>query len=133
MFVQYLCDADDFSLFVDNGNAEYGAQFRKDLETLVSLEALESVITPNRKELPPIPGVTYYGFVDPSGGSHDSFTLGMAHREGQVAVLDALRERRPPFSPEAVVKEFTQLLLSYRISRVTGDRYAGQRGISSCR
>jgi hypothetical protein len=41
-------------------------------------------------------------------------------------VLDAVREVRPPFSPESVVKEFAILLRSYRISTVTGDRYAGE-------
>ena len=33
---------------------------------------------------------------------------------------------RPPFSPELVVAEFAALLKVYRISRVTGDRYAGE-------
>ena len=33
---------------------------------------------------------------------------------------------RPPFSPEAVTKEFSDLLKSYRVSNVTGDRYGGE-------
>jgi hypothetical protein len=37
-----------------------------------------------------------------------------------------VRERRPPFSPEDVVIEFSAILNSYRISDVTGDRYAGE-------
>jgi hypothetical protein len=41
-------------------------------------------------------------------------------------VVDALRERRPPFSPEDVVAEFAALLKSYRVGKVTGDRYAGE-------
>jgi hypothetical protein len=32
-------------------------------------------------------------------------------------VIDALRERKPPFSPDAVVDEFAELLKSYRVSR----------------
>jgi hypothetical protein len=43
-----------------------------------------------------------------------------------VAVLDAVREVRPPFSPEAVVTEFAALLKSYRVHEVVGDRYAGE-------
>ena len=43
-----------------------------------------------------------------------------------MAVLDAIRERRPPFSPEDVVREFAALLKSYRITEVQGDRYAGE-------
>jgi hypothetical protein len=42
-----------------------------------------------------------------------------------VVVLDALRERKPAFSPEDVVSEFAELLKSYRITKITGDRYAG--------
>ncbi len=43
-----------------------------------------------------------------------------------MAVLDAIRERRPPFSPEDVVREFAALLKTYRITEVQGDRYAGE-------
>src|SRR5688500_2411018 len=73
----------------------------------------------------------YVAFTDPAGGSGtDSMTVAVAHgeeRDGQVvAVLDAVRERRPPFSPEQVVAEFAELLKSYRVDRVVGDRYAGE-------
>ena len=53
-------------------------------------------------------------------------TLAIAHRDGQRAVLDLVVERRPPFSPESVVKEFAAVLKSYRVSKVVGDRYAGE-------
>ena len=53
-------------------------------------------------------------------------TLAVAHREKDVAVLDLVRERKPPFSPEVVVKEFADLLRQYRVYQVTGDRYGGQ-------
>lgn len=43
-----------------------------------------------------------------------------------LAVLDAVREVKPPFSPESVVAEFAGLLKYYRINAVTGDRYAGE-------
>ena len=43
-----------------------------------------------------------------------------------VCIVDALREFLPPFSPEAVVAEISQLLKSYNVSRVTGDRYGGE-------
>jgi hypothetical protein len=70
--------------------------------------------------------VRYYGFVDPSGGSADSMTLAVGHKEGDVVILDALRERKPVFSPEGVVSEFAELLKSYRVTSITGDRYAGE-------
>ena len=60
----------------------------------------------------------------PSGGSGDSFTLAIAHKEGEIGILDCVREVRPPFSPEAVVQEFADLLKTYRVTKVRGDRYA---------
>ena len=65
-------------------------------------------------------------FTDPSGGSDDSFALAISHKSEDRIVIDAIREARPPFSPDAVVDDFTALLKSYRVSRVTGDRYAGE-------
>ena len=54
-------------------------------------------------------------------------TLAIAHREPSgVGVLDCLRERRPPFSPEDVVAEFSEVLRSYRIRKVIGDRFGGE-------
>src|SRR5439155_645707 len=43
-----------------------------------------------------------------------------------VAVLDYLIERRPPFSPDAVVAEYVQALRAYRLTRVQADHYAGR-------
>jgi hypothetical protein len=37
-----------------------------------------------------------------------------------------VREVRPPFSPDAVAVDFCEILKRYRISSVTGDRYAGE-------
>src|SRR6516225_8942845 len=70
--------------------------------------------------------VRYFAFADPSGGSADSMSLAIGHREDDIVVLDALREIKPPFSPESVVGEFSALLKSYRVSNNTGDRYAGE-------
>jgi hypothetical protein len=51
--------------------------------------------------------------------------MAIAHMENQVVMLDCLRERQPPFSPERVVSEFAQLLKSYNITTVVGDRFGG--------
>ena len=68
----------------------------------------------------------YRAFTDPSGGSDDSFALAISHKSEDRIIIDAIREARPPFSPDAVVDDFAALLKSYRVSRVTGDRYAGE-------
>jgi hypothetical protein len=108
-------------------SAEYGALFRRDIESFIPREVVEGAIVLGRLELPFASDVQYFAFADPSGGSSDSMTLGIAHigEHGQ-AVLDALREVRPPFSPEAVVRDFAALLKSYRVSSVVGDRYGGE-------
>jgi hypothetical protein len=37
-----------------------------------------------------------------------------------------IRERKPPFSPEAVAEEFADLVKKYRCTKVFGDRYGGE-------
>lgn len=106
--------------------AEYGAEFRRDIEAFISLEVLEAARVHGRYELPPISGVKYVAFVDPSGGSADSMTLAIAHVEKERVILDAVRETPAPFSPETVVEDFATLLTAYGIHAVTGDRYAGE-------
>ena len=107
--------------------AEYGALFRSDLESFVAREVVDAAVVPGRHELPPISGTRYVAFTDPSGGSADSMTLAIAHadRDGR-AILDAVRVRKPPFSPEAVVVDFAAVLKSYGVYKIGGDRYAGE-------
>jgi hypothetical protein len=110
-----------------NANAEYGAEFRIDVESYIAREVIENAVMCGRHELAPMPGIRFYGFADPSGGSSDSFSLAIAYRQPDgVVVLAALREVRPPFSPEDVVDEFSKLLKSYGVHVVQGDRYAGE-------
>ena len=106
--------------------SEYGAQFRRDLESYISREAIEAVTVDGRLELPPVSDTSYAAFVDPSGGSRDSMTIAVAHQDKDHIVVDAVREVKPPFSPEAVVGEFASLLKTYRVGWVAGDRYAGE-------
>ncbi|MCO6415136.1 hypothetical protein JYK14_02955 [Siccirubricoccus sp. KC 17139] len=105
--------------------AEWLGQFRDDLSDFVGREVVEACVVDGRHELPPVAGTDYVAFCDPSGGSSDSMTLAIAHQEGDVAVLDLVREVRAPFSPDAVVQDFAAVLGNYGLRRVTGDRYAG--------
>lgn len=105
--------------------AEYLAQFRTDVETLLTLEAVEACVDEGVIERPWIPGIEYKAFCDPSGGSSDSFTLAIAHREASKAVVDVAREIKAPFSPDAATQELVKLLKSYGLRHVVGDRYAG--------
>jgi hypothetical protein len=107
--------------------AEYMAQFRSDLEAFVSLDAVKACVATGVLERPPTSITGYVAFCDPSGGSSDSFTLAVAHFEParEVIVLDAIREIRPPFSPEAATEELSKLLKSYGLAKVTADKFGG--------
>jgi len=106
--------------------AEYGAEFRKDIESFAPVEVVDACIEPGRHDLPPMSRTRYHAFADPSGGSQDSFTLAIGHSEGERLIVDAVRERVPPFSPDDVVGEFAELLKAYGVHEVTGDRYGGE-------
>jgi hypothetical protein len=107
--------------------AEYGAEFRSDIAEFVSLAAIEACTPDGLFEIAPLSSLRYTAVVDPSGGSSDSFTLAITHREPDgVIVLDCIRETRAPFAPETVVEDFARTLAAYRVTKVTGDRYAGE-------
>jgi hypothetical protein len=107
-----------------HATAEYLAQFRSDIESFVSFEVVRACLG-DYVEAAPIAKFGYTAFCDPSGGSADSFTMAISHREGERIFIDAIREIQPPFSPEAVINEFAALCKQYRVSRIVGDKYAG--------
>jgi hypothetical protein len=110
-----------------SASAEYMAEFRSDIETYIHREVVEAAVPLGCHELSPQPGTIYSAFTDPSGGSQDNFTLGIAHlTDDGHGILDCVRERRVPFSPDAVVEEFAAVLKSYGVHEVVGDRYAGE-------
>ncbi len=106
--------------------AEFGAEFRSDVELFLPEETLMANVISDRIEVPPVLGVNYFGFCDPSGGSQDSFTVAVAHRapDGHV-ILDMVREQKPPFSPEETIARFAADLHRYNVNQVRGDRYGG--------
>lgn len=104
--------------------AEYLAEWRDDVTTFLDRALVEGAVDRGVLVRPPVDGVQYHAFADPSGGAGDSFTLALAHGEDGVGVLDCLIERRPPFNPSEVVTEIAALLKQYRLNACTGDRYA---------
>jgi hypothetical protein len=105
--------------------ADYGAMFRSDIESYVSRAALEACTIPERFELPPVADVRYKSFVDPSGGAKDSFCLAISHAENGDYVLDCIRERKPPFNPDQVCRDFAATMRDYGVFKTVGDRYGG--------
>jgi hypothetical protein len=109
-----------------SAKAEFLAEFRTDIESLIDRETITALVVPGRVGLPPVPRISYSAFVDPSGGSADSMTLAISHEADGKIIIDALFEKKPPFSPEDTVLEFARTLQAYGVSEVVGDRYAGE-------
>jgi hypothetical protein len=124
-----LADADEIARAYEEdpakAAAEYGAEFRTDIEAFVSREVVEAAVVPGRHELPPVRGVAYHAFVDGSSGmGGDAMTFAISHRSADgVAVLDALRGFSPPFSPATVAAECAGVAKAYRAYKVHGDRW----------
>jgi hypothetical protein len=104
--------------------AEYGAEFRSDLEDFISREAVLACVDGVRERPPQIGKYRYMSFTDPSGGSNDSMVTAIGHREDDLIIVDCIREIAAPFDPESAATEFAHLFRSYGITTTHGDRYA---------
>lgn len=107
--------------------AEYGGEFRTDVERYVPLEVVQACTPRGRLFQAPLPGVTYKAFVDPSGGRSDAMVLAIGHRSSVGAVvLDVLRAFKAPFVPTQAVAEMVTICREYRVHRIHGDRFGGE-------
>jgi hypothetical protein len=106
--------------------AEFQNVWREDSADFLPLDVIEASTDFGTRERSPQPGISYLAFVDAAGGTgQDSYALCVAHMEadGRI-VVDATRERRPPFVPSQLIGEFAPLLRTYGIREVIGDGYA---------
>ena len=104
--------------------SEWDGQFRADLSTYVSIELIESAVDQGVYVRPPRPEHQYVGFVDSATGvGSDSFAAGIAHKEGELIVLDVAYEKMPPFSPAAAVADVAALFKAYGVMQATGDKF----------
>ena len=110
----------------DAYRSEVLGEFRAGLAMLLDPDAIADCVSDGVRERPPVDEVSYQAFSDPSGGRRDAFTVGIGHRDGDVAVLDVLRAWPAPFNPSSVITEAAELLKRYRVRRVTGDKYAAE-------
>ena len=116
-----------------SASVEYDAEFKKDSETFISADAIDSVTPTDRLMLPPNKTTNYLAFIDTAGGAGgDSTAMAIGHVEEHgdretpaTFVVDAIIERTPPFAPSETLKDFAKVLKEYRVSRVVGDRFAG--------
>jgi hypothetical protein len=114
--------ADDPQLY----GAEYNSEWRSDLSNFIDRDLMEAAVDRGVTVRPPQKDIRYKSFCDPSGGSGDSFTMAVAHAEGETAVLDCLIEIRAPFNPDSATLQIAATLKSYGISSTVSDRYAAQ-------
>ena len=107
-------------------SCEYDAQFRDAASNLIDADVLAGcIIASGVVERERVPGRSYFAFVDAADGraGGDSMVLAIAHREERTAVLDLVREQKPPFSPERVVAGFSRILRSFGLHSVQADRH----------
>jgi hypothetical protein len=105
--------------------AEYLSEWRSDVEGFISREVVESCVD-NYHELPAQPNINSQCGIDQASGvtEGDSFAIVIAHKLGDRAIIDAIREIRPPFNFfELVETVLLPLCKSYRIYKVVGDNY----------
>jgi hypothetical protein len=103
--------------------SEWFGEFRDDVAAFINRELVDDLVVKGRTLLPPVNGVRYVAFVDPSGGRSDSMTCCVCHREGRVVVVDLLLEFRPPFDPYDVVNRIAREVKAYGVERVVGDNF----------
>ena len=103
--------------------SEWLGEFRDDIEGFISREVIEDLARTSPLELPFDSRHKYTAFTDPAGGGHDEFTLAICHREDEAQVVDLARGLRG--TPASIVAEYAEILKSYKITTVRGDKYAG--------
>jgi hypothetical protein len=109
----------------DAYRSEVGGEFRAGVSTLFDPDPLDACVATGVRERPHQNAPQTAGFADASSGTgKDAFTVGIAHRDGDRAVLDVLRVWKPPFNPSGVIAEAADVLKLHGLREVTGDRYA---------
>lgn len=106
--------------------AEYMAEFRNDIASFIDVEVLNRCTRSEPLTLPPMPGVRYMAFVDPSGGGSDEYSLCIGHIEKPYRLVVDLLVGQRRVNPATVTTDYAKLLKTYNVFEVTGDRYAGQ-------
>jgi hypothetical protein len=124
----------DKAMVEDAGRAraEYLNVWREDISDFMPVDVVEAATDFGVPVRAPLSGdvARYVAFCDAAGGTgQDAFTLAVAHAEHndpkRMVVVDFIAERKPRFVPAQVVAEFAEVLRTYRITQVQGDKFAG--------
>ncbi len=106
---------------------EYEAAFRTDIAGMYDPGTIDRAVGRDRPmELSSRKSFAYSAFVDVAGGGgKDSFALAIGHIEGDRIIIDSVRSRKPKFNPQEVTAQYSDLLRTYGIDSITGDKYSG--------
>jgi hypothetical protein len=108
-------------------SAEFLNVWRDDVSDYIPIELLEACTDWGCYERPYERGLAYAAHIDIATGlGSSSAAFSIAHRDYAqgMQVQDLLREVRPPFVPEVVVKEFAELAKRYGVTTVFADQFA---------
>jgi hypothetical protein len=106
--------------------AEYLCQWRADISSFVSADAVDAATIRGRSVIPPNDSETFFGFIDVSGGVKDSHDCAIAYVDDDGnATLACCRELKSP-DTESVVQEFTGLLQQYKVQVAYADAYGAE-------
>lgn len=90
--------------------SEVLGEFRAGVSSLFDSGLLDAVTDAGVAERLPQEGRRYAGHFDASGGRTDAAALAVAHRDGDLVILDVLRHWPSPHNPEAVIAEAAGIL-----------------------
>lgn len=111
----------------DAYRSEVLGEFRAGVRQLLDESTLQAAVDGGVVVRPPQPNVEYVGCLDVATGTQstgDWWVAAVAHREGDLAVLDAILVVRPPFSTPAAAQQTGRLADAYRVREWLADRFA---------
>jgi hypothetical protein len=113
---------------------EYNCQYRADESSMYDPAQVDLAVNFDRPlELPYRSDIRkFVSFVDVAGGGgRDSYAIAICHKEGEKIVIDLVRSRRPPFNPDETTSQYSDLIKTYHINSVTGDKFSGDWALHS--
>jgi hypothetical protein len=103
--------------------ADYLSLWREDIAAAFARELVEAA-QDGVTVRPPDARHVYFAFIDTSSGTRDSFACGIAHKEGDVVLLDSSVEVQAPFNTETATAQVAEVLKNYGCRSVMADDHA---------
>jgi hypothetical protein len=107
---------------------EWLARFRTDLSGMYDPAVIDRTVNPDRPMELAFRATKGFraAFVDVAGGGgRDSYAIAIGRLEGEKVIVEVVRSRAPKFNPEDVTAQYAELLKTYHVFEVTGDKFSG--------